>query len=106
MTVAERIARAQRAQSALDEFLTPMFAELQNEYTTRLREVAATELHPANRADKITTLSVALRVVDTLNAGMAEVVMDGELARRDKLKSERIENLSDARQRLLRVAGY
>jgi hypothetical protein len=105
MTEAERIARAHRAQAALDEFLTPMFDDLRDEYRNRIAEVATTELHPGTRADKITTLSVALRVVDTLKSGMAEIVRDGELARRDKLRADDIAKMSDAQQRLLRIAG-
>jgi hypothetical protein len=105
MTEAERIARAHRATAALDEFLTPMFDDLREEYRNRISEVATTELHPGTRADKITTLSVALRVVDTLKSGMAEIVRDGELARRDKLRADDIARMSDAQQRLLRIAG-
>ena len=100
-----RIARAHRAQSALDEFLTALFAELRDEYTARISHVATTELHPTTRSEAITALSVALKVVDSLQAGMTEVIRDGELAKRDKLKSERIEGMTDAKQRLLRIAG-
>lgn len=106
MNEAQRIGKGQRAQAALDEFLTPMFDNLRDEYLSRIAEVAATELHPTNRADKITALSVALRVVDTLRSGMAEVVLDGELARKDKLKADRVERMSDAQQRLLKITGY
>ena len=82
-----------------------MFANLRDEYTGRMVEVASTELHPGSRADKITTLSVALRVVETLEAGMKEAIRDGEIAKADKLKAERIEQMSDAKQRLLKVVG-
>lgn len=101
----QRIARAHRAQMFMDEFLNPMFSELRDEYMSRISHVATTELHPATRSDAIAALSVALKVVDTLQAGMAEVVRDGELASRDKLKAERIEGMTDAKQRLLRIAG-
>jgi hypothetical protein len=104
--MSERIARAQRAQAALDEFLTPMFENLRKEYTGRISEVAIAELHPGTRADKLTTLSVALRVVDTLQSGMAEIIRAGDLAQRDKLKAEKIEQMSDAQQRLLKVVGH
>jgi phosphopantothenate synthetase len=103
--VSERIARAHRAQSALDEFLSPLFDGMRDEYLKRIAEVATTELAPHTRSDKIATLSVALKVVDTLKSGMAEVVRDGELAQRDKLKADNISRLSDAQQRLLRIAG-
>jgi hypothetical protein len=89
----------------MDEFLSPLFAELRDEYTARISHVATTELHPTTRSEAITALSVALKVVDSLQAGMAEVIRDGELAKRDKLKSERIEGMTDAKQRLLRIAG-
>lgn len=106
MTDAERLARAHRAQSALDEFLSPMFADLRDEYLKRIAEVATTELASQARTDKIATLSVALKVVDTLKSGMAEIVMDGQLASRSKARADEVANMSDARQRLLKITGH
>jgi hypothetical protein len=107
VTEAERIARATRAQGALDEFLTPMFDELRAEYTDRLAEIARTELNRERRADGVAMLSVALRVVDTVAAGMAEIVRDGELAKQSKARAETISQMSDAKQRLLKIGtGY
>ena len=106
MNTSERLARAHRAQAALDEFLSPMFAELKATYSERINEIATTELHPTTRADKITTLSVALKVVATLEAGLNEAVRDGDLAQAEKLRADKVERMSDAQQRLLKVAGY
>lgn len=106
MTEADRIARAHRAQAALDEFLSPMFAELRSAYTDRLVEVSNTELARDKRADKITALSNALKIVSTLEAGMNEAVRDGELARVDKLRAEKIEKMTAPQRRLLGVAPY
>jgi hypothetical protein len=103
--MSERMARAHRAKAALDEFLTPMFDNLRKEYAGRMSEVAIGELHPGTRADKLTTLAVALRVVDTLQSGMAEIIRDGDLAQREKLRAEKIEQKSDAQQRLLKIVG-
>jgi hypothetical protein len=103
--MSERMARAHRAKAALDEFLTPMFDNLRKEYAGRMSEVAIGELHPGTRADKLTTLAVALRVVDTLQSGMAEIIRDGDLAQREKLGAEKIEQMSDAQQRLLKIVG-
>jgi hypothetical protein len=103
--MSERMARAHRAKAALDEFLTPMFDNLRKEYAGRMSEVAIGELHPGTRADKLTTLAVALRVVDTLQSGMAEIIRDGDLAQREKLRAEKIEQMSDAQQRLLKIVG-
>lgn len=105
MTPEQRIGRAARAQGAWDEFIAPMIDNLREEYTNRVAEVAATELHPANRADKITTLSVALRVLATLESGMKEAIRDGDLARKDKIRADNVERMSDAQQRLLKIAG-
>jgi hypothetical protein len=55
--------------AALDEFLTPMFTELRGEYTTRLADVARTELNRERRADGVAMLAVALKIVDTVEAG-------------------------------------
>ena len=105
MTHAERIAAAHRAQSALDEFISPMLDEIEAEWLSRMSEVATTELAPHLRADKITSLSVALKITKTIRAGLMESVRDGEIAKSEKLKAESIEQMSDARQRLLKIAG-
>lgn len=106
-TIRERMARGVRAQGALDEFLAPMFASLREEYTARINEVATTELHPTIRADKITTLSVALKVLAMLESGMTETIRDGDIARTEKVRAEKIEQMTDAQQRLLKIgAGY
>jgi len=103
MTPKERIAQAQRAEQAFADFIEPMLTSLREEYSGRIVELASTELHPGIRSDKITTLSVALRVMSTLEAGMREAIRDGEIARQDKLRAEKIEQMSDAQQRLLRI---
>lgn len=82
-----------------------MISALRTEYTDRLTEVASTELHPGQRSDKITTLSVALKVLGTLEAGMLEAIRDGDVAKANKLRADSIADLSDARQRLLKITG-
>ena len=105
MTEAERIARAHRAQSAWDEFFAPMIANMREDYSARIAEIARTELNPQRRADGVGILAVALKVIDTLEAGMNEIVRDGDLARAAKVKADEIEKMSDARQRLLKIVG-
>ena len=102
----ERIARAARAQALYDEFIEPLLDDMEAEYTARIVEVANTELHPANRSDKIATLSNALRIASNIRAGLKASIMDGEIAQRDKLRAENVERLSDAQQRLLKITGY
>ena len=103
MTEAERISRAHKAQDCLSEFLTPMFADLRAEYTDRLAEVARTELNRERRADGVALLAVALKVVDTLEAGMNEIVRDGKVALESQARAERVAQMTDAQQRLLKI---
>lgn len=102
----QRIAHADRAQRAWDEFFAPMIAELRSAYSERMVEVATTELNHAKRADKITALSNAVKILDTLKGGMLEAIRDGELAKEDMLRAERIEQLSPSRRRLLNIAPF
>lgn len=106
MTEAERIARSHRARAALDEFLSPMFDEIEAEYTSRIVEAANSTLRRDERADKITALSNALKIARALKAGMMEILNDGELARREKLKAEKIEKMTAPQRRLLGIAPF
>jgi hypothetical protein len=103
MTEAERIARGQRAQAALDEFITPILDEIDATYVDRLREISTTEFSFKKRSDKQTALSTALTISKALRSGLMEAVRDGELARQDKLRAEKIETMSAPQRRLLNM---
>jgi hypothetical protein len=84
-----------------------MFDEMRSEYLARLADNAVTELNKDRRADKVTVLAQALRVLDNLEGGMREVIRDGDVARQDRLRADRIEQMTDAQQRLLKIGpGY
>lgn len=106
MNDSQRLASAQRAKAAYEEFIEPMFDELRNEYGDRIVEVATTELNRDKRSDKLTALSVAHKVLNTLDAGMKAMISDGELALRDKLRAEKIEQMSAPQRRLLGIAPF
>ena len=101
----QRVARSTRAQKALDEFVTPEFDHAREVYSRRIAEVAATELHPTIRADKITALSLAIRVLDEVQNGVTTIMRDGEHVREQMIRAEKIEHLTDAQQRLIRIGG-
>lgn len=101
MNEGERIARAQRAQQALDEFIAPILTETRDVYAARLVEVAATELSRDRRADKITALSLAIRILEALEDGIKAVLLDGEMAKKEKLRTEKVETMSRPQRRLL-----
>lgn len=106
MTEAERIARANRAQAALDEFLAPILDEVEQTYLKRLREVSTTDYGLKSRSDKQTALSFALSVVDAVRSGMSEVILDGKVARDSQLRAERMETMTDPQKRLLGLTPY
>lgn len=106
MTEAERIARADRAKRAYEEFFEPMIDALKEEYAHRIVEVANTELSRDKRADKLTGLSIAHKIVTTLDSGMKTMIADGELAIPAKLRADKIEQMSAPQRRLLGIAPY
>lgn len=106
MTPDERINTAFRAKMAWDEFMAPMIAGLQSEYMARMAEVANSELARDKRADKITALSNAVKILGTLEAGMLAMIRDGEVATADKVRAEKIEQMTKPQRRLLNIAAY
>jgi hypothetical protein len=102
----ERIASADRAQRAWDEFFEPMIEAMLGEYQARMVEVANTELNPRKRADKITALSNAIRIAQNLKGGMLETIRDGELAQAEQLRVEKIEKMTAPKRRLLNIGAY
>lgn len=106
MTPDERKARGQRAAQYNDEFLRPILAENRAAYQQRIVEVATTELGPKTRAEKLTALSIAIKVLNNLESGIVAIIEDGKLADRELLSSERVENMSRADRRLLDIAPW
>jgi hypothetical protein len=100
VTPAEQIAKAERAQRAMDEFITPLLTETRDVYARRIVEIATTELGKESRTDKITALSTAIRILDELEQGIAAVLMDGEIAKQDRLRADKLENMTPAERRL------
>lgn len=106
MNESDRIARAQRADAAYREFFEPMIDALKNEYGDRIVAVATTELSRNKRSDKLTALSIAHKILTTLDEGMKATITDGELALRDKLRAEKIERMSPPQRKLFSIAPY
>jgi hypothetical protein len=106
VTEAERIARAQRAKQAWDEFVDPILNEVETTYLRRLREVSTSEYSYKARSDKQTSLSTGLKVFDAIRAGLREAMLDGELAERSKLRAEAVEKMTAPQRRLLNIVAY
>lgn len=106
MNHAERMARADRAMRAWEEFFEPMIGDLRDTYAERIINLANAELNPVKRADKLTALSNASKILTTLEMGMREIMRDGEIAKIEALKAEKIENMTKPQRRLLNIGGY
>ena len=103
MNEGERIARAHRANAALDEFVKPIIDEIEATYLDRLREISTSEFSYKRRSDKQTALSTALTITKAIREGLVEAIRDGEMAQAEKLRVEKIEKLSAPQRRIL---GY
>lgn len=106
MTEAQRIAQAQRAKAALEEFIEPLLQETREVYARRIVEIASTELGREPRTDKITALSTAIRILDELESGIKAVMLDGAVAQKEKLRADKLERMTPAQRRLLGVVPY
>lgn len=100
MSDAQTAARGQRA-ALCGEFITPMLDETRNGYLSRIAEIAATELNPKARTEKITALSIALKVLNNLSNGLQSAIDAGELAEKNLIRSDEIERLGKERRRIL-----
>lgn len=98
--MSDPIDRARRAKLLKEEFLDGMFAAQRNAYQSRLAEIAVTELDPKAREQKITALSVALKILANVEQGMTAIIQDGELAHKQLLKAEKIEKMSRPQRRI------
>lgn len=104
MTDEQRKARGFRANQYNEEFLKPIIAESRDAYTARMIEVATTELNPRKRAEKLTALSVALKVLANIECGITAIVEDGRMADKALLRNEEIEKMGREQRRLLDIA--
>ena len=104
MTDEQRKARGFRASQYNEEFLKPIIAESRDAYTARMIEVATTELNPRKRAEKLTALSVALKVLKNVESGITAIVEDGRMADKALLRNEEIEKMGRGQRRLLDMA--
>lgn len=100
----EIAARGQRAQALMDEFVAPALDGMRDEYLARMATVATNELDPKVRADKITALSTALKVLDNLTSGINAAIKDGEAAQNKLLKAEDVERMTPQKKRLFQIA--
>lgn len=100
--LSEATARGQRAELC-NEFIGPILAEIRQGYLGRIAEIATTELGPKARSEKITALSVALKVLNNVENGLNAAIEAGRVAEQSLLKADRIERMGREDRRLLDI---
>lgn len=102
----ELAARGQRADMCYNEFIGPQLKDMRAQYTNRMTEIAVSELDPKKRAEKITSLATAIRILDNIDTGIRCMVEDGKVAEASMLRSDRVERMSAPRRRLLEFSPF
>lgn len=106
MTNSDPIERARRAELLREEFLDPIMGDIRKSYAERIVEIAATELNPKTREQKITALSVAIRILDNVQQGLLATIMDGEIAHRNLIKHDKIEAMTAPQRRIFGLVPH
>lgn len=100
--VHDAAARGQRA-ALCNEFIGPILKDIRGGYLERIAEIAATELGPKTRAEKITALSIALKVLGNVENGLNAAIEAGRVAERSALKAHEIERMGAHERRLMDI---
>src|SRR5690349_15686981 len=88
----ETAARGQRA-ALCNEFIRPILDQTRDGYLSRIAEIASTELNPKTRSEKITALSIAMKVLANLTNGLDAAIEAGKIAEKSLIKSDEIERM-------------
>lgn len=84
-----RMARAEQADAAMKQFLSPAFDVVRAEYLEKLAAIAAKPLTADMRAG-MEKLALAVKVVDEVRAQLTGLVMDGRIAQADTARAAQI----------------
>ncbi len=96
----DNAARGHRA-AQCNEFIGPILKDQRDAYLARIAEIASTELDPKTRTEKITALSVALKVLGNIENGLTAIIETGKVADKSILRATEVERMGRDRRRLL-----
>lgn len=106
MNEADLAARGQRADQCYSEFIGPILRDCRAQYADRIADIAVQELNPAKRAEKITALATAMKILDNIDNGIRCVIEDGKIAQSAMLRVEEIDKMTATRKRLFEFMPY
>lgn len=96
---AYRMARADRAQKAHEEFVAPALKVIRDEYLAKLAEIAAKHPMRGEPLAMVEKLSTALKIVDQIEVQIATLIRDGEVAKAEADRAGNIARLSTEQRR-------
>ena len=99
MTQQERIARAHRAASAMDEFFNPALTEIETEYAEKMITIAASS--DPRAPEVIARLANGISVARQVRARIEKFIADGEIAQAEKRIAEAMESMSAPDRRFI-----
>lgn len=106
MNDAELAARGERADICYREFIGPAIVAQRSAYVGRMAAIAVEELNPKARAEKITTLATAIKILDNIDQAIRALVEDGKVAQAAMLKVDYVDRMSAPRRRLFEFSPY
>lgn len=96
----EREDRGRRAEAALREFLAPAIEVAVADYIARMTEIAAETPWETGRIAK---LAAGVKIARAVQAQIAALVADGEVAAAERKRARQIESIGTERRRILGI---
>lgn len=101
MTPEQRIARAQRAKAAMEEFFAPALAEIESDYGEKMIAVAASS--DPRAPDVIARLANGISVARQVRARIEAHIADGGVAKAEREIADAQDRMSASDRRLVNI---
>lgn len=101
MTPEQSIERARRAKLAMDEFLEPALEVIEADYAEKMIEVAASSNPRATEI--IARLANGVSVTRQIRSQIMNIIADGDVSTRAIARTQREEEMTPAKLRLLKI---
>lgn len=106
MTKDDLILRAERADKCYNEFIGPNLRDQRKVYAERIADIAVQETDPKKRAEKITSLATAIKILDNIDSAIKVLIEDGKVAHTATMRVEQIERMTGPRRRLFEFTPH
>ena len=103
LTEQQRVELARQARMALDDFLAPAFAMVEADYAEKMITAAAST--DPRTPEVIARLANAIKASRQAHNAIKLLVADGDVAKSQMIRAERVEEMSPARKRLLNIGA-